>query len=90
LSHFDKQGLVCLVRGFVGQAQAFGGAPLMVLKSGHRTLPLRCNAGACGSVPCHPLCHVPCAGECGQALRAFRFSCSKSPVMRIVVGWRVA
>jgi hypothetical protein len=35
----------------VGQAQAFGGAPLVVLKSGHRTLPLRSNAEDCGSVP---------------------------------------
>jgi hypothetical protein len=44
LGHLDEQSLVGLVRGFAGQAQAFGRAPLMVLEFGHETLPLRSNA----------------------------------------------
>jgi hypothetical protein len=51
LGHFDQWGLVSLVRGFVGQAQAFGRAPLMVLEFAHGTLPLRSNAEAGPSVP---------------------------------------
>jgi hypothetical protein len=35
LRHFDQQGLVGLVRGLVGQTEAFGRAPLMVLESSH-------------------------------------------------------
>ena len=58
LGHFDQQRLVGLVRGFAGQAQAFGRAPLMVLEFGHGTLPLRSNAEDYGSVPRN------C--ECGQ------------------------
>jgi hypothetical protein len=35
----------------VGQAQALGRAPLVVLEFGHGTLPQRSNAGARASVP---------------------------------------
>jgi hypothetical protein len=63
LGHFDQQGLVSLVRGFVGQAQAFGRAPLMVLEFGHGTLPLRSNAEAGRSVPRNR------KTECGQVAR---------------------
>ena len=58
LGHFDQQRLVGLVRGFAGQAQAFGRAPLVVVEFGHGTLPLRGNAEDC--------CSVPCICECGQ------------------------
>ena len=58
LGHFDQQCLVGFVRGFAGQAQAFGRAPLVVVEFGHGTLPLRGNAEDC--------CSVPCICECGQ------------------------
>src|SRR6516165_1644380 len=58
LGHFDQQCLVDFVRGFAGQAQAFGRAPLVVVEFGHGTLPLRGNAEDC--------CSVPCICECGQ------------------------
>jgi len=68
LGHFDQQGLVGLVRGFAGQAQAFGCAPLMVLEFGHGTLPLRSNAEDRRSVPCH--CERGQVGACLPTLLA--------------------
>jgi hypothetical protein len=46
LGHFDQQGLIRPIRRLTGQADAFGRAPSVILKSGHGTLRLRANASA--------------------------------------------
>lgn len=39
LSHFDQQGLICLIRSLPSQAKAFGRTPLVILEFRHGNPP---------------------------------------------------